>query len=59
MLHYWKGGQIEPWRYKSWRSLRRKLQFWLVWYLQKKQGRSRGAAPEVIAAKSSEFREGE
>ena len=50
------GGQIKQWRYSSWRSPRRKSQYWKVWDLQKKQGRSGGTAPGVITAKSSEFR---
>ena len=32
-----RGGQVEKWRYTSWRSLRRKSQC----YLQKKQGQLR------------------
>ena len=52
MLHSQRGGQIEQWRYTSWKSLRRKSQC----YLQKMQGSNRGAAPGVRAAKSSEFR---
>ena len=51
-----RGGQIEQWRYTSWRSPRRKSQC----YLQKKAGMQRqGVAPGVRASKSPEFGEGE
>ena len=48
-----EGGQTEQWRYTNWRSPSRKSQCY-----QKKQGRSRGSAPGVRAAKGLEFREG-
>ena len=45
-----EGDQIEQWRYTNLKSPRSKSQCY------KKQGRSRGEAPGMRAAKSSEFR---
>ena len=40
VLRLQRGGQIDQWMYTSWRSPRRKSQYWKVWDLQKKQGGS-------------------
>ena len=49
VLHWQRRGRIEQWRYTNRRSPRRKSHCYQ---------KSREAAPEVRAAKSSEFREG-
>ena len=45
------GGQIEQWRYTSWRSPRRKSQY----CPKKSRYQERGVASEVRAAQSSKF----